>query len=146
MKVRIQENPHQNEPEAVIVCRDPNDADVQRALSMLSQLDCQLIGRKDGEMIPVNAGDVLYFDSVDKQTFMYTTTDVLETPLRLYMLEERLSGGSFFRASKNAVVNINKIASLKPEFGGRMEATLVNGERLVISRQYVSVLKTKLRL
>jgi len=146
MKVHIQESPDQVEPEAIIRCRSADDAEVRRVLSVLCLLDFRLVGRKDGATVFVNAGDVLYFDSVDKQTFMYTDSDVFETPLRLYMLEERLSSGSFFRASKNTIVNLSKIASLMPVFGGRMEAQLTNGERVTISRQYVPLLKTKLRL
>ena len=146
MKVRVQENPEQQEPEAIIVCRDADDAEVRRALALLNQLECKLIGKKDGTSVPVAVDEVLYFDSVDKQTFMYTETDVLEIPLRLYMLEERLSNGSFFRASKNTIINLNKIVSFKPEFGGRMEATLLNGERLMISRQYLPALKSKLEM
>ena len=146
MKVRIHENPEQQEPEAVIHCSDETDSEVQRALSLLGQLDFKLIGKKDGASVPVKVEDILYFDSVDKQTFMYTETDVLETPLRLYMLEGRLTNGSFFRASKNAIINISKIALLRPDFGGRMEATLINGERLMISRQYLPLLKNKLEM
>ena len=112
MKVSIQENPEQRETEAIILCREADEPDVQRALSLLSQLDQRLIGKKEGATVIVNGEDVLYFDSVDKQTFMYTETDVLETPLRLYMLEERLSGDSFFRASKNAIINLNKITRI----------------------------------
>ena len=146
MKVHIQENPDQGEPEAVIRCRSADEDEVKRALSVLRLLDMRLAGRKGGSAVLVNAGDVLYFDSVDKQTFMYTEAEVFETPLRLYMLEEQLSRGSFLRVSKNAIVNINKIASLMPVFGGRMEAALTNGERITISRQYVPQFKAKLRL
>jgi len=146
MKVRVQENPEQQESEAVIFCRNANDPEIQRVLSLLSQSGRQLTGKKDGVSIPVNAEDILYFDSVDKQTFIYTETDVLETSLRLYMLEERLAKGSFFRASKNTVINLNKIASLRPVFGGRAEATMINGEHLMISRQYFPSLKAKLEL
>jgi len=146
MKVSVQINPEQIENEALIMCSDAEDKDVQRALSLLGQLEMQFTGKKEGASVPVNAEDVLYFESVDKQTFIYTETDVLETPLRLYMLEERLLNTSFFRASKNAIINLNKVTSLKPEFGGRMEATLINGERLMISRQYLPTLKNKLEM
>jgi len=146
MKVRIQEDPKQQEPEVVIHCRNADDDEIKRTLNLLSQLNSQIIGKKNNISIPVKITDVLYFDSVDKQTFLYTESDVMETPLRLYMLEERLSNSSFFRTSKSTIINLNKISSLKPEFGGRMEATLINGERLMISRQYLPELKIKLEM
>ncbi|MCW1941557.1 LytTR family transcriptional regulator [Bacillus anthracis] len=46
-----------------------------------------------------------------------------------------------FRATKSTILNIAKITSVHPSFSGRFEAMLDNGERVVISRQYVPVLK-----
>ena len=41
---------------------------------------------------------------------------------------------------------VDKVKSLSPAFGGRFEAVLDNGEKTIISRQYVSVLKERLGL
>ena len=46
----------------------------------------------------------------------------------------------------SGILNLDKIKSLSPAFGGRFEALLKNGEKTVISRQYVGVLKKKLGL
>lgn len=50
-------------------------------------------------------------------------------------IEEILDPDSFFRANKAVIVNINKIKTLTPAFGGRFEAVLKNGYRVIISRQ-----------
>lgn len=52
-----------------------------------------------------------------------------------------LPGWMFVRVSKSVILNVNKIKSLAPAFGGRYEALLKNGEKIIISRQYVSSLK-----
>ena len=39
---------------------------------------------------------------------------------------------------------MEKIEYLSPPFSGKLEAHLKNGEKIVISRQYVPVLKAKL--
>ena len=44
------------------------------------------------------------------------------------------------------VVNFNQIQSLRPEFGGRMQLTMSNGESVFVSRQYVPDIKRKLGL
>ena len=49
----------------------------------------------------------------------------------------------FFRCSKAMIINIKKIASVKAEFNARMRAILLNGEEVIISRNYVKVLKRK---
>jgi len=65
---------------------------------------------------------------------------------KLYTLEGMLPVESFMRASKSAILNLNKVKSLSPAFGGRFEAVLDNGEKTIISRQYVPVLKERLGL
>ena len=42
------------------------------------------------------------------------------------------------------IVNMRKIKAVKSELGGRMNATLLNGEVIVISRSYVKELKQRL--
>ena len=87
---------------------------------------------------------ILYIDTVEKKTFLYTEEEVYETPLRLYELEGRLESCDFFRASRSSIINFNRIQSLKPEFGGTMQVTMTNGERLNVSRQYAKQIKEKL--
>lgn len=58
--------------------------------------------------------------------------------------EDRLESCDFFRASKSSIINFNRIQSLKPEFGGTMQVTMTNGERLNVSRQYAKQIKEKL--
>ena len=63
---------------------------------------------------------------------------------KLYEIESEYSYSDFFRISKSAIVNVAKIAYVKPIFNGRFEAKLKNDEKIIISRQYVMELKKKL--
>ena len=90
--------------------------------------------------------DVLYFESVDNRTFLYTETQVLEIRKRLYELEEILSDKDFVRISKSQLVNINKIKSLKPELNRSITAEMINGEILCVSRRYTKQIKTLLSI
>ena len=144
MKITIQENEHQAETEIIIRCKEIDD-EVLRAAAALARFNKKLSGTKNGRTFVINPADILYFDSVDKKTFAYTESEVFEISLRLYELEEKLPG-DFFRASKSAIINIDKIKSILPDFGGRIEATLTTGEKLLVSRQYAHDLKIKLEL
>ncbi|MCI6733023.1 MAG: LytTR family transcriptional regulator DNA-binding domain-containing protein [Lachnospiraceae bacterium] len=86
---------------------------------------------------------IYYFDSVDNHTFVYTKDNCYKTKYRLYELEAMLSC-DFFRCSKSMIINIRKIASVKAEINARMRAVLLNGEAVIISRNYVKDLKEKL--
>jgi len=99
------------------------------------------VGTLDGTTHLIEPKDIFYFESVDKKTFIYTEYQVLETTMRLYEIENKLSKHDFFRASKSTVINISKIKNLSPRFNGRLDALLENDEKLIISRQYVPVIK-----
>ena len=144
VKITVQEDEQQLEIEVVIHCRN-TDEQVEKIVALLSSFDKKLVGIQAGQNFMIDPLDVLYFDSVDKKTFVYTTEDVFEILLRLYELDERLPQ-NFFRASKSAIININKIISIRPDFGSRLEVTLVSGERLTVSRQYAQDLKAKLQI
>ncbi len=145
MRLSIEEGEQYTETEVRIRCRK-TDPELLRIVSLLQAYDRKLTGVKEGQTFLLEAADVLYIDTADKKTFLYTAKEVYETPLRLYELEERLAACDFFRATKSSIVNFNCIRSLRPDFGGRMLATMVNDEQLVISRQYVPYVKQKLGL
>lgn len=108
--------------------------------------DKKLYAKKDNEMFLINSSDVLYFDSVDNRTFLYTNDDVMEIKQKLYELEDILSDKDFVRISKSQIVNINQIRSLKPELNRTILVTLFNGERLYISRKYVKIIRNMLSI
>lgn len=145
MKITIQELPDCEELEIIIHCRQMDEG-TARILAYLGQLDKKLVGVKDGRTFVLEPGEIFYCESVDKRTFLYCEQEVYETPLRLYELEARLEGGSFFRASKSTILNLARIDAFRtsPLGGGKIEVTMDNGERLYVSRAFVPVLKEKL--
>jgi DNA-binding LytR/AlgR family response regulator len=106
-------------------------------------LDMRLTVYKDKRQYVIDAADVSYIDSTDKRTFLYTNTDVYESPLRLYELEEKLAGCNFLRASKNCLFNMNHVQSIEPDLH-RLILTTAKGIKLIVSRQYAAVVKLKL--
>ena len=69
-----------------------------------------------------------------------------QTALTLAELEGRYGELGYLRVSKSAVINLHRIRSLKSRTGGRIEASLENGERLVVSRHYAPLLRERLGL
>lgn len=145
MKVTVEERPGLEQTEVVVRCQRL-DSQVSRLMELLRLSDARLTGEKDGETCILDGADVLYIDTVDRGTFLYTEDGVFETRLRLYELEEQLTGWDFIRVSKSAIVNFDRVKSLRPDFGGRMRLTMSNGEVVVANRQYVPAIKKKLGL
>ena len=140
MRVNIIENADTKEIFAEIHCREIT-AEVNRLKAHIENYAVRIKGEYEKEAVYVDLKDILYFESVDSKTFIYTKDRVLTAELRLYEIEKRLSEKNFFRCSKSVVVNLGKIVKLKPEISRNIIATLDNGEAVVISRRYVSELK-----
>ncbi len=103
-----------------------------------------LTGIKDGQTFILQPAEVVYIDTADKRTFIYTAKDVYETPLRLYELEEQLPKADFFRANKSCIIGMRHIRSIKADIDGRLLITMDSGEKLWVSRQYAAEFRKKI--
>lgn len=143
MKIII-ESPQPNEEDVVIVrCSSPD----QRLISMLlsfQSANTELTGYMNDKIVRLNYQDVYYFESNENRVFAYCHSDVFEVKYKLYELEELFGSLDFVRCSKSMIVNMEKIEYISPLFSGKLEAHLKNGEKVLISRQYVKNLKIKL--
>lgn len=150
MKITIIEPIPGEEEEIIIKCAALN----QRVMDLISELkredDTKAIHKLqvwlDGKLHLIDPSEVFYFEYVDQKVFVYGKTKVYEIKNKLYKIEEMLSRKDFIRVSKTCILNLNKINSLAPALGGRFEANLKNGEKIIISRQYVNNLKEALGL
>jgi len=142
VKITINTDDQYDETEIIVNCGRLGD-DVEKILTAIKMLDMKLTVHKDKRQYAIEAVDVIYVESTDKRTFLYTAMDVYESPLRLYELEEKLAGCNFLRASKNCLFNINHVQSIEPDLH-RLILTTANGIKLIVSRQYAAAVKLKL--
>jgi DNA-binding LytR/AlgR family response regulator len=99
--------------------------------------------RITGESYMLGTNLIYYTESIDKRTYVYTKDECYETKYRLYELEVML-GGYFMRCSKSMIINLKKIKNVKSQISGRVDATMLNDEIVVISRGYVKEVKRRL--
>lgn len=145
MRITILEPGPGEEDEVIVKCREM-DEDFMELLNLLRQGGRKINGYKDGNIYPIDVKDIYYFEAVDQKVFAYSKRDVFEIKSRLYELETSLTAKQFLRASKSLIINLSQVRHLSPAFSGRFEAELKNGEKVIISRQYVPELKRKLGL
>lgn len=119
---------------------------ISKAIAYIENTETYLVGKHDEKRFKIQYEDILYIETVDKKSFLYTKNNVYTLPEKLYQLEENLQFADFIRISKSMILNIDKIQSIYPTISGRFEAELENSERVSISRSYVSKLKVKLGL
>lgn len=144
MKITIETPGPGEEDEIIIRCAVLDEKMLHLIYSLKAESDHGLTGYAADRIVKLLPKDIFYFESVDNKVFAYLEEGVYEIHKKLYELEEEYAHTDFLRISKSAIVNAAKIAYLKPSFNGRFEANLKNGERIVISRQYMLELKKKL--
>lgn len=105
----------------------------------------KLVGFKEKEKYVIQPGKVIYFESVDGNTYLYTREDVYKTNLSLDSLVRLYSEEGYFRCSKAMILNVYHIEKLKSLSGNRVDATMDNGEHVIISRRYAKELRVLLK-
>lgn len=99
----------------------------------------------DGVKCMVSVREILYAESVDRATFLYTRDGIYKTPYSLQQLEAAYIDRGFFRCAKSMLLCIYRVSSLRSETGGRIDATMENGEHVMISRKYAKALRGELK-
>ena len=140
MKVDIKKDPAVQAAFVEIHCREVTP-EVGKLERYVRRFGTTLPATENGEHFNIPIDAILYIESVEKKTFIYTENQTLMSEKRLYELEELLDRRDFFRCSKSVILHLNKVQQLKPEITRNILATLVNGERVVISRRYAPELK-----
>lgn len=119
--------------------------EVERILNFLNGCQAKLLGWKENALMVLEVNKILYIESVDGKTFAYTEEEVLRLDYLLSRLEQILSDINFFRCSKSMIVNIDKVESLRSLPSNRIDATMCNGEHIMISRTYASDFRKRLK-
>ena len=145
MKITIEDLKDGEEEEIIIRSNHLDDALLQMIYG-IKMHDNKVAGLLNGRICMIKPDNIYYFESVDNKTFIYCDKQVYESKMKLYEIENEFENTDFFRASKSVILNIAKIDYVSPAFNGRFEAALKNKEKVIISRQYVPVLKKKLGL
>ena len=145
MKINLDIDGKYDDTEVIIRAPHLNN-DIERMVAMMRMIDMQIAVRKDNETYLIETDKILYIEAVDRKTFVYTNSENYESELKLYEIEQELIERDFLRISKNSIVNLRKIKSLKTDINRKIRITLQNGEQIVVSRMYSDELRRKLGL
>lgn len=130
----------------VKICAPSLTRDVEKVVAMMRMINMQIGVRKGDETVLLDTDEILYIDAVERKTFVYTQDETYESELKLYEMEQELLKQDFLRVSKQSIVNLRKIKSLKADINRKVRLTLTNGEHIVVSRMYADELRRKLGL
>ncbi len=143
MKIVIQTDSSVQETTLNITCREIT-LELERLISVFRLSDKKISAKKNGELHLIDLKTILYVESLERNTFIYTDGEVYESTYRLYELESMLGECNFIRVNKSTLLNLNKIKSIKSDLDRRIRVTLENGYQLIISRSYAEEFKAKI--
>ncbi len=129
--------------------KESNEIDYREIISAIERkrVMIQRFSVKLGSRIfLISAGDVYFFNSEDKQTFLNTKERDFIIPFTLKELEEKLDEGSFIRVHRAYIVNIDHVSSIHTWFGGRLMLKMKNDSEIIVSRNYTAEFKEKINL
>ena len=144
MKLTVYENPELAETEISIHC-PCLDAPLKRLIEQIRHYTFSLEVQKDEETWQMPLDRVLYLETVDRSTFVYACQETYTCRRTLSELEECLAHTPFVRISRSCLLNTEHLSCVRPYVNHRLLAVLDNGENLLISRNYISALKKKLK-
>lgn len=145
MKITINQDMACTEDEIIINC-SYLDERLKKLIELVRQYSFSMELFKDNESYHVPLEKIFYFDSADGKTFAYTKDRIYDAKESLGELEEKLRTTPFVRISKNCILNSSCLLKVKPMVNHRLEATLKNDEKVIVSRNYIQELKEKLIL
>ncbi|MCM1251356.1 MAG: LytTR family transcriptional regulator DNA-binding domain-containing protein [Clostridium sp.] len=143
MKVTLQQIDTGNE-EAIIRYRQMTQR-IEDIVQYLEGRTEKIPAVKDGQQFLINIPDVIYLESVDGATFLYTQNEVYRIGQTLTLFAVLYADMGFFRCAKSVVLNIYRISRLKSLSGNRIDARMDNGEHIIISRRYAGELRRILK-
>ena len=105
---------------------------LNRIVQYIRQQEYLIQGIFEKKLYQIPLNEVLYFETVDKKTFMYTHHKIFECKMTLSAIEQDLIRSNVVRISK-------------PYPNHRLLAELNNEENLIVSRKYIPILRDKIR-
>ena len=143
MIIRLKHEAERKDTEILIRYAEMTE-ELKDLITLLKSHEIRIKCRQDNEEKIIPVSELYYIESVDKKTFLYGKEVIYQSELRLYQLKEHLETYGFLQISKSCILNIHFLVSIKTLPSSRMEATLKNGERLLVNRKYLADIRKAL--
>ncbi len=94
----------------------------------------------------INVRAIEYFEALDNDVFAIIDKERYYVVEKLYVLEESLENRNFVRVSKSFLVNLGKIAYIKPLVNYKLKLIMNNDDVIEVNRTYVKSFKERMKL
>ncbi|MGH4138750.1 LytTR family DNA-binding domain-containing protein [Clostridium sp.] len=125
----------------IVICCLIENKNINKIKEYAENMDLSMGVFDEKEKVLIYPEEVFYIESVDKKTFVYLERKVVESSLRLYEIEEKYKGLTFFRATKSTIINTRYIRKIVPMLNRNLLVTLKNNDKVTISRRNIKEFK-----
>jgi len=144
LKIEIKLEANCSETKIIIVAEKMTD-EITALMQRLSKEIPQGVVGFDGDVVQfLEPTEIVRIYAAVGKVFAVTDKKEFVLRLRLYEIEERLSGKGFVRISNSEIINIKKVKKFDLSTVGTICVSLSNGNVSFVSRRYVTKIKKTL--
>ena len=144
MKIEIKLDENCLETKVIIIAEKMTDEITALMQRLSAEMPQEIIGF-DGDIVQLlEPTEIVRIYAAVGKVFAVTDKKEYGLRLRLYEIEERLSGKGFVRISNSEIINIKKAKKFDLSTVGTICVSLSNGNISFVSRRYVTKIKKTL--
>lgn len=144
MKLQLHKRNNMKEPE-IDISYSTITKPLNRVIQYIQQQEYTVAGIKENTVYQIPLNEILYFEIVDRKTFLYTLSHTYECKEKILFLEQALYGTTIVRIGKSVLLNLSALKCVKPYPNHRLLVELNNGEYLIVSRKFIPDLQERIR-
>lgn len=116
---------------------------VRGLVKRIESFEIKFSAFSDERRMHITMSDVYYLENVDRKVFLYTKSDVFRLDTSLQELGNIIEDSDLVRISRTCIMNVSHLTEIKQLKNSHLEATLDNGEKLIVSRKYLRDIKRR---
>ena len=127
-----------------------NQTDIPKVSKLLDVIvsgeELYLVGSNEFGQKHVECRNYYYFIVEEEDVYGVLNNTKLLIKLKLYEVDELLKAKDFIRVSKYCLVNVGKIAYIKPELNSKLSLLMKNDDHVEVNRGYYKEFKKALKI
>ena len=116
---------------------------VKGLIKKIESLDVSFSVIADDRQMRIAWSDVYYLEIVDRKVFLYTEKDVFRLDASMQEILNITVDSDLVRISRTCIMNTSHLTCIRQLKNSHLEATLDNGEKLIVSRKYLRDIKRR---
>ena len=133
----------ENKPLTVTIEYPEYTESVKGLIRKIESLDVSFSVTAEDRQMRIARSDVYYLEIVDRKAFLYTEKDVFRLDASMQEILNLTIDSDLVRISRTCIMNTSHLTEIRQLKNSHLEATLDNGEKLIVSRKYLRDIKRR---